>query len=237
MKFADKKKIAIVAWLFHLTLLGSSTPLFALEEIDNGWQINELELLDSVGEARSFRRDGGDPYIIFPYLAGPECGTDAAVRFVLQFSPVIQKRFLAELFWRSATSGFSEEKKVFFFLAPPEQGNLIDITVPIPDHNGYDQIRFDLPRDLNEEFTVLKFSMVDLSHPPQDSEIIDSYRKLSRGESEDLNIVVPYLIKTIGHGCKRLTGDKPFLIFWVGIIVLILFAIRKLGKNLNELSR
>ena len=240
-------KIYIVPVLFVvIALFASAFPPDVLAEhtdgngdlsLSNDWEINDLIKTASSGGSLTVKRDGGDPYIIFTPFQEAVCW-NGAVRMVLQFTPVIKKRFLAELFWNSSTTGFGEANKVFFFLYPPESGNSIDITIPIPDCAGYDRVRFDLPRDFNGEITVSHFTVVDLASPIKTSKVVDSFRALSSGGSEEIaTVVIPYLIKTLGHGFRRLTRDKVFLFVWLGGILGLLFMIRRLGKLLGRRER
>ncbi len=218
--------IAIQIVLFLFILKGTA---LCLIDMENGWQSNDIESAGST----YFKRSGGDPYFIFPERTEP-VNIISGVRFVIRFAPMITKPFLAELFWKPENGGFSEENKVFFILQPGD-GDTLDFVVPIQRDVGYNQIRFDLPRDLNVSFTVEKFEIVPLLNSRNsNSQHIEAYSMLSSSEAEELDILLPYILHTLQHGIKRLVRDPIFCLFWLTLILVTLFGIRNVTRKIEK---
>lgn len=215
-----------------MLVLACAASGYCLEELGNGWQTNDLTM---VGEG-VFERKGGDPYIIFPEMDEPVCSF-SGVHIVLKLSPMIEKPFLAEIFWKPAGGGFSEHNKSFFILHPAKQGDTLNFVVPIEREINYDQIRFDLPRDLPTRFSIKAYEVVDINSTVALEKKIEAYHWLNSKEAEEVDILIPYMIKAIKHGTMRLLHDPAFFVVWIAMIVGILFSLRRVSillRNMQE---
>ncbi len=224
------KNIAYLFWILSITFFFRATTCQALETLDNGWMVNDIVTDDG----KTFSLKGGDPYIIFPILDQPVCGL-SGVKFSLEFSPIIIKPFYLELFWKPVSGGFSEENKVFFILHPSKTSRL-EFVVPIERDVNYDQIRLDLPRDLEASFIIENNGIVSLQDEAVSETVVDAYSILSMKDAKELDILIPYIIKTLKHGALRFKKDVPFVVFWLLFIVCILFGTRLAQRKMEELQ-
>jgi hypothetical protein len=209
--------------LFFLLCTGFNA--HSLVPFETDWQTNDIEPVNN----SFYKRSGGDPFIIFPKMA-EIVRSPRGVRFVIAFTPAITKPFLAELFWKPEMGGFSEADKVFFILHPGTD-NTLDFIVPLRRDVGYDQIRFDLPRDLDSSFSILKHELVELNSQEISAKIVEPFSSLNAMEAKSLDILIPYIFHAIKHGCQRLVSDLPFFFFWIALIVITLFGIRIIARK------
>lgn len=228
MMMLKKHNYLHISLVAILLLLAQISVSYSQLEQRGDWHTNDINIIKN----GMYQRSGGDPYIIFPPLLESVC-VISGISFEIRFSSMISKPFLTELFWKAENAGFSEQNKVFFILHPG-QGDTLAFTVPIPRAVGYNQIRLDLPRDLDVSFSIEKYEVRDLRMLENTENQVEVYSTLSTSEAKELDTIIPYLIYTLKHGGKRLLADLPFFVFWSLLIILILFSIRFVKRKMSN---
>ena len=207
-----------------LVIITLADDLWAFEN----WRLNEI----AVGENGFFHKTDGDPFIVFPEVSQSTCGP-MGVQLAISFDPVPIKPVLLEIFWSTDYLGFGEENKVFFIIHPNKDGSPNKVVVPLDHTAGFTQIRLDFPSYISTAFKVEDYAIVSLNDLHEGYEQIEAYYNLSIEESLKPEIVVPYFLKSLAHGPKRMMSDPFFLFFWLSLIFSILFAIRYTAKSLR----
>lgn len=213
--------------LFLLPSLGYSREQG--EVLKRDWQLNEIHRNPS----GFLEREAGDPYIIFPELEETDYQI-SGVQMEIAFSPMIAKPYRMELFWRPEHDGFSEQRKVFFILLPPKNGETIKFFLPLKSQDGYKQFRLDFPGDLPSLFQVKSFQPVVKGDIAKDVKRVEAFYSIGATEVRTPSIFIPYLVHTFRHGLGRLLQDPPFLIVWLGLIFAALFTTRAVSRSIRK---
>lgn len=217
--------------LFIILLPLSAIDAAGKESPHSGWRFNEITILEN----GFLEKSAGDPFIVFPEITVPTCGP-MGVQLSLSFNPIPQKPLLLEIFWSTDYLGFGEENKVFFIVHPKDHTQPMNLFVPLDHTAGIRQVRLDFPSHINTQFTVTNYDVLPLNDAPLEFEKVDAYYNLPIDDSLNPKIMVPYLLKALGHGPRRLLHDPTFVIFWGGIILLILFSIRKIAARIRSMN-
>jgi hypothetical protein len=201
-----------------------------LEQLQADWTLNQITPPNSAGFMDRF---GGDPYIVFPPMEATNYEVKG-VQLEIAFTPMLDKPFLMELFWRPDYEGFSEHRKVFFVLLPDKTGNTLKFFIPLSNQEGYKQFRLDFPRDLRASFRVKRFEIITDQQRAEDVERIEPFYKLTATETRTPEIIIPYIIHGIQHGLSRLPKDPAFLIVWLLLIFTALVGTRIVSRSIRK---
>ncbi len=220
-------------YIFIIFLLVAicATSAYSITTGTENWRLNEITLRND----NFLEKSDGDPFIVFPEINESTCAP-MGVQLSISFKPLPKKPILLEVFWSTDYLGFGEENKVFFVLHPNKDSSPNNIIVPLGHTAGFRQIRLDFPSYIDTAFKVENYSIVPLSSPTEDYQVVDAYYNLSIEESLKPEILIPYLLKAIAHGPQRLTHDLLFLVFWSLLIVVLLFLIRFSAKKINRVD-
>ena len=194
------------------------------------WKLNQITLPNASG---FMARSGGDPYIVFPPMESTNYDI-RGVQLEIAFTPMPDKPFLMELFWRPDYEGFSEHRKVFFALLPEKTGDTIKFFVPLNTQAGYKQFRLDFPRDIRVSFQVKSFEVKTDQQIAGDVTRIEPFYKLTVTETRTPGVIIPYILHAIRHGLSRLLQDPAFLIVWLLLIFGALLGTRIVSRSIRK---